>query len=431
MKIGKVTGRPILDSRGVPTVEARVQVGSSVGVAAVPAGISTGSHEALELRDGDARWEGNGVTKAVSHVNVEIASALKGKELKDQAALDHELNALDGTENKSRLGANAVLAVSLAALQAEALEAKQPLWKQLAAYHGTEATPLPVPLCNMLEGATHADNNLSIQECMIVPVGFTKFSEAVRAAAEIFYALGKLLKGRGASKNVGAEGGYAPNLPNHQAALDLLIEAIKQAGYKPGDEIALALDMAASELYRDGSYIFEGQGLTAEQMTTLYASLLENYPIVSLEDPLAEDDWDGWRHLAGRIGGKVQIVGDDLTVTNSGRISQALEAEVMSAAILKPNQIGTYSEARQAFELLTKAGAAGIVSHRSGETSDTTIADMVVGWGTGQIKCGSLSRGERVAKYNRLLEIEQELGSGAVYAGPAVQKLWKKNHART
>lgn len=424
-KITKVTARSILDSRGIPTVEARVEAGAAIGVAAVPAGISAGKHEALELRDGDSRWGGLGVSKAVSHVNVEIASVLKGKAVDDQSMVDSVMSDLDGTPGYSRLGANAVLAVSLAAIKAAAAATGNPLWKYLTVTDKT-APVLPVPFCNVIEGGVHADNPLDVQEFMLVPAGFTKFSEALRAAAETFYALEKLLKRRGESVNVGAEGGYTPGRLDHQAVLDMLVAAIKEAGYEPGKQIALALDVAASEFYRDNGYVFEGHPLDPQQLTAQYASWLESYPIVSIEDPLAEDDWQGWQYLASRLSGKVQIVGDDLTVTNLERVNKALEQEILSGVILKPNQAGSYTDAAAVNQVLSAANIARIVSHRGRDTTDTTIADLSVGWATGMIKTGSLSRGERVAKYNRLLEIEQELGSGAVYAGTAARKLWRK-----
>lgn len=416
--IKSIAARMILDSRGNPTVEATVTTETAMGVASVPSGASTGTHEAVELRDGDRRWGGLGVSKAVSHVNVEIAGALKGFEVQDQAALDQAMIQADGTTDKSRLGANAMLAVSLASLQAAAQESGQPTWQYVAKGRGeSEPRQLPLPLCNVINGGAHADNTLDIQEFMIVPHGFGTFADALRASSETFHALKKLLKSRGQSTGVGDEGGFAPDLENHTVALDLMIAAITQAGYEPGTQISLALDVAASEFRRDGSYIFENQPLTANQLVALYASLIERYPIVSIEDPLGEDDLDGWALLRDRIGGQVQIVGDDLTVTNAARIQDCLDQGLLSAVILKPNQIGTVTETAAAWDVLRQAGQQGIVSHRSGETSDTAIADLAVGWGTSQIKTGSLSRGERVAKYNRLLQIEQSLGATATFAG--------------
>ncbi len=419
MKINTISARSILDSRGFPTVEATVVTEAGAFVAGVPSGTSTGSHEAVELRDGDRRWGGQGVSKAVSHVNVELAGALKGKDVTDQAGVDQVMRDLDNTPDKSRLGANALLAVSLACLQAGAAAKKQPLWKHLGkSVSRSEPVQLPLPLCNVINGGAHADNSLAIQEFMLVPHGFKTFAEALRAATETFHALRGLLKSRGQATSVGAEGGFAPDFESHTAALSVLVEAIEAAGYKPADQISLALDVAASEFREEsGAYIFEGHPLSAEQLAAQYASLAETYPIVSIEDPLGEDDWDGWEAVTRRLDGKVQLVGDDLTVTNVERIGQAIERGVISAAILKPNQIGTYSETEAAWRRLTQSGLAAILSHRSGETLDTTIVDMAVGWGAPQLKAGSLSRGERVAKYNRLLAIERELGGSAVYVG--------------
>ena len=424
MAIRSVTGRMILDSRGVPTVEATVVTDKAAGTAAVPSGASTGSHEALELRDGDQRWNGKGVSKAVSHVNVEIAGTLKGKDVTDQAALDKAMLALDGTPDKSRLGANAVLAVSLACLKAAAAAKGQPLWKYVAkSVKNADPVQLPVPLCNVINGGAHADNPLAVQEFMLVPHGFDRFGEALRAVSETFQQLKKTLKSRGLSTGVGDEGGFAPNLDSHTAALDLLVAAISEAGYQPGKQISLALDVAASEFLKDGSYIYEGQPLSADQLVALYASWLDNYPIISLEDPLGEDDWEGWEHLRKRLGQRLQLVGDDLTVTNVSRIREALDREVINASIIKLNQIGTYTETLAARDTLLAGGSQTIISHRSGETVDDTIADLAVAWGASQIKTGSVSRGERVTKYNRLLEIEAVLGGSAVYAGPLVTKL--------
>lgn len=417
MKITKVSGRMILDSRGYPTVEATVVSDKGSGTAAVPSGASTGSHEALELRDGNERWNGKGVAKAVSHINVELASALKGVTTKSQHELDAILRQTDGTVDKSRLGANAVLAVSLAALRARSAGHHQQLFEHISHHAGVKHTTIPVPLCNVINGGAHADNSLSIQEFMYIPHGFDSYHEALRALSETFQALGKVLQGRGYSKAVGDEGGYAPDIDNHHTALDMMVEAIKKAGYEPGKHLSLALDVAASEFYRDGSYIFEGQPLTAEQLTALFDALVEEFPIVSIEDPLAEDDWDGWKLFYRRLGDKIQVVGDDLTVTNITRVREAIAADTISAVILKPNQIGTYSETHDAWKLLTDHQLQGIISHRSGETNDASIIDMAVGWGLHQVKIGSVSRGERVAKYNRLLEIESAFGSSAVYAG--------------
>lgn len=416
-KIKSVTGRMILDSRGIPTVEASVVLDNGVGVASVPSGASTGSHEAHELRDGDRRWNGKGVAKAVSHVNVELASALKGKDAEPEA-VDMLLRETDGTYDKSRLGANALLAVSLATLHAIANAEEQPLWKLVGKWSGNKSpATIPVPLCNVINGGAHADNALSIQEFMFVPHGFASYSEAVRALSECFQALAKVLHGRDLSSAVGDEGGYAPQIDSHRTALDLMMESVKAAGYEPGKQISLALDVAANEFLKDGSYIFDGQPLSAEQLVALYAQLVEQYPIVSIEDPLAEDDWDGWRLFRKRLGEQVQIVGDDLTVTNVTRIREALADEVISAVILKPNQIGTFSETFSAWQVVVEGKLSGILSHRSGETNDATIIDLGVGWGANQVKIGSVARGERLAKYNRLLAIEAALGGSAVYAG--------------
>lgn len=431
MAIRQITARSILDSRGVPTVEATVVTDKAIGVAAVPSGTSTGKHEATELRDGDRRWEGQGVSKAISHVNVEIAGALKGKDVMNQASIDQAMIALDGTPDKSRLGANAILAVSQAALQAAAAIKGQPLWRYLGKLdRKVDPNLLPIPFCNLINGGQHADNQLVIQEFMVVPHGLPTFSEALRAVTEVYYALGKLLAGRNLATSVGAEGGYAPVLDGHLAALDLLMEAIKQAGFEPGQDISLALDVAASSFYENGSYIFEGQPLTVEQLTALYAELLQQYPILSFEDPLAEDDWDGWGVLFKRLGTQAQVVGDDLTVTNTERINRALSDRAINAALLKPNQVGTHTETKAAWKALTDNGLAATTSHRSGETNDTIIADLTVGWGVTQIKAGAPSRGERVAKYNRLLAIEQQLGGSAVYAGQEFTKQ-RRSHATT
>lgn len=423
MAIRAVTARSILDSRGIPTIETTVTTDKVAATASVPSGTSTGSHEAKELRDEDRRWQGKGVAKAVSHVNAELSHTLRGKDVFDYEALDTAMSALDGTPDKSRLGANAILSVSLACVRAAALSKGKELWKFVGTHAGNKSpVRTPLPLCNVINGGAHADNPLAIQEFMLVPHGFNKFSEAVRAATETFHSLGKLLKGRGAGTGVGAEGGYAPNLDNHRIALDMMMEAIREAGYEPGKQISLALDVAASEFYRDGSYVFEGQPLTAEQMTAFYGELLDSYPLFSIEDPLAEDDWEGWEHLASRLRDRVQLVGDDLTVTNTERVEEATRRDVLTAAILKPNQVGTYTETLAAFRKLTEAGNHAIISHRSGETNDDFIADLAVGWGASQIKAGSVSRGERVAKYNRLLEIDQQLGGNAVFAGPELAK---------
>ncbi len=426
--IRTITARSILNSRGNPTVEATVTTDKAVGVASVPSGASTGTHEAKELRDGDRRWGGQGVTKAVSHVNVEIASLLKGRDVTEQEALDRMMLDFDGTPDKSRLGANAILAVSLACLNAAAQVQGLPVWQHLAKRRQKpEPTRLPVPLCNVINGGAHADNPLDIQEFMLVPHGFDTYAEALRSLSETFHALKKLLKARGLSTGVGDEGGFAPDLESHTQALDLLVEAIAAAGYEPGQQISLALDVAASEFLQSGSYVFEKQPLTAGQMVALYDSLVDRYPIISLEDPFGEDDWEGWELLAKRLGDRVQIVGDDLTVTNTTRLQEAIDKEVISAAILKPNQIGTVTETEAARDLLERANRRGILSHRSGETVDTSIVDLAIGWEVTQIKAGSVSRGERVAKYNRLSEIEQYLGGSAVYSGSIFKKREKND----
>lgn len=418
MKIEGLRGRMILDSRGVPTVEATIESTKGSVTASVPAGTSTGSHEAVELRDGDRRWGGQGVSKAVSHVTAELAAAVKGKNLADQAALDELLIKTDGTPDKSRLGANAILAVSLAGLKAFAAEAGQPLWQFAATAAGLpRPAQLPVPLANVINGGAHADNQLDVQEFMLVPRGFERFADAVRAVTETYQVLKTALAGRGAGTGVGAEGGFAPNLSSHTEVLDLLVAAIGEAGYESGQEIAIGLDVAASEFLKDGSYVFEGQALSADQMVAQYASLLESYPLVSLEDPLAEDDAAGWERAASRLKESVQLVGDDLTVTDAKRISSAAEAGLISAVILKPNQIGTVTETWRALVAARAGNVTPIISHRSGETDDDVIADLAVGWGVPQVKIGAPARGERVAKYNRLLEIESAIGSSATYAG--------------
>lgn len=418
MNVTRLTARQILDSRGRPTVEATLATDRTAGTASVPSGTSTGSHEARELRDGDRRWGGHGVAKAVSHVNVELASALKGKPIDDQAAFDSWLRETDGTDDKSRLGANALLAVSLAAFKARASGKGSQPYQEAADLLGVPApTGIPVPLCNVLNGGAHADNSLVIQEFMIVPHGLGSFSNALRALSEVSAALRSRLAGQGAGTGVGLEGGFAPDLPTHSEALDLLVGAIKDAGYEPGTHLSLALDVAASGLLKDGRYVFEGQALSAEQLVAQYASLLDRYPIVSIEDPLGEEDVAGWERAAARLRGDTQLVGDDLTVTDAGRIKDAAAKGLISAVIIKPNQIGTVSETLDAVRAARENGIKPILSHRSGETNDDVLADFAVGWEAPQIKAGGMSRGERVAKYNRLWQIEQALGGSAVYAG--------------
>lgn len=421
MKIERLAARSILDSRGYPTVEATVTTAAGSVTAAVPSGTSTGEHEAKELRDGDGRWGGQGVSKAVSHVNAELAKAVVGPELADQAALDDLLKQTDNTPDKSRLGANALLAVSLAGLKAAALEAGKPAYVYLAEAAGrSEPVRLPLPLLNVINGGAHADNALSIQEFMLVPHGFETFAEALRATTETFHTLHELLKGRGLATGVGQEGGFAPELASHTEVLDLLVNAIDKAGYRAGEQISLALDVAASEFREEDHYVFEGHGLSADQLVAQYASLVEGYPLVSIEDPLGEDDDGGWQRAAERIGSDVQVVGDDRTVTDAGRIDQY--ADQLGAVILKPNQIGTVTETLAAVTACEKNGLQAIISHRSGETADDIIADLAVGWGTPQIKAGAPSRGERVAKYNRLLGIERDLGGSAIFAGRGALK---------
>lgn len=414
-----VRGREILDSRGNPTVEAEVGLaGGAVGVAAVPSGASTGEHEALELRDGDrARYQGKGVLKAVANINGPIARTLLNMDALDQAAVDRAMQQLDGTPNKSQLGANAILAVSLATARAAAMALGLPLYRYLG---GIGARTLPVPLMNILNGGVHADNNLDIQEFMIVPVGAPTFAEALRWGAEVFHALKAVLRARGYSTAVGDEGGFAPNARSTEEAIELILEAIVRAGYEPRTHIALALDVAASELYEEGVYVFkksDGSRRTSEQMIRLYEDLVRQYPILSLEDGLAENDWAGWRALTEALGERVQLVGDDLFVTNVAFLRRGIEEGVANAILLKVNQIGTLTETWEAIELARRHGYGGIISHRSGETEDTFIADLAVAANLGQIKTGSLSRTDRVAKYNQLLRIEEELGESARYPG--------------
>ncbi len=411
-----VHAREILDSRGNPTVEVEVIVVSgAAGVAAVPSGASTGQREALELRDGDSsRYGGKGVRRAVQNVVEEIAPRIIGLDSEDQGYIDGLLLEMDGTENKSKLGANAVLGVSLAVCKASAEDLGLPLYRYIG---GCNARRLPVPMMNVVNGGAHADNNLDIQEFMIVPAGLEDYSSALRAGSEIFHALKGILKSRGLNTAVGDEGGFAPDLESSEAALALVAEAIGKAGYSPGKEVYLALDVAASELYREGRYIFEGRELTSSAMVDYYEELIERYPIISIEDGLGENDWEGWIEMSGRLGGKVQLVGDDLFVTNSAIISKGIREGVANSVLIKLNQIGTLTETLEAVEMAERAGYTAVISHRSGETEDTTIADLAVGCNTGLIKTGSLSRGERTAKYNRLLRIEEELGEFALYPG--------------
>lgn len=417
-KIAAVHAREILDSRGTPTVEVEVRLEDGTRArAAVPSGASTGTHEAHELRDGDPRrYGGKGVRKAVENVNTHIAAAVKGRAASDQEGLDRLLIELDGTPNKSRLGANAVLGVSLAAAHAAARSRGQPLYRYLG---GASADLLPLPLFNVLNGGKHAEKSTDFQEFMLAPIGLPTYSEALRAGAEVYQALKRILSGRGLSTNVGDEGGFAPSLPDNVAAVQLLIEAIEAAGYRPGEDVALALDPATSELYKDGRYTLasEGRSLTSAELVDLWADWCSKYPIVSIEDGLAEDDWDGWQLLTERLGGKVQLVGDDLLVTNLARLDRAIERRAANAILVKVNQIGSLSEAAAATRRALSVGWGAVLSHRSAETDDTTIADLAVALGAGQIKAGAPARGERVAKYNRLLQIEEELGPRARYAG--------------
>ena len=416
-----ITAREILDSRGNPTVEVEVTLESGArGRAAVPSGASTGAHEAVELRDGDKRrYRGLGVRTAVQHVRATIAPALTGRDGLDQEGIDRTMIALDGTANKGRLGANAILGVSLATAQSAAAESGVPLFQRLGG--GDGAVTLPVPLMNILNGGKHADNTLEFQEFMVAPIGAPTFAEALRMGAETYHALHRVLKDRGLATGVGDEGGFAPNVAANEDALDLLMRAIEQAGYAPGRDVALAIDPAATEFYRDGRYALRGgQDLRpAEGMIDYYADLVGRFPIVSIEDGLAEDDWDGWAALTRRLGARVQLIGDDLYVTNAARIAQGIARSAGNAVLIKLNQVGTLTETLQAIRLTRGHGWNAIISHRSGETEDTTIADLVAGTGAGQIKTGAPARSERVCKYNQLLRIEERLGARARYAGAA------------
>ena len=415
-----IVGREIIDSRGNPTVECDVLLESGVmGRAAVPSGASTGSREAIELRDGDKdRYMGKGVLKAVEHINTEIAEVVAGLDANEQAFLDKALIELDGTENKGRLGANAMLAVSMANAKAAAEETGLPLYRYLG---GSGQMQLPVPMMNVINGGAHADNNLDLQEFMIIPVGAPTFREAVRYGAEVFHTLKKILHDRRLTTAVGDEGGFAPNVENHEAAIKLIIEAIEKAGFEPGTEIALGLDCAASEFYRDGKYHLAGDGLvlSSGQFTDYLASWCDKYPILSIEDGMAENDWDGWKTLTDRLGKKVQIVGDDLFVTNPKILREGIAKGIANSILIKVNQIGTLTETFAAIETAKRAGYTSVISHRSGETEDATIADIAVGTNALQIKTGSMSRSDRTAKYNQLLRIEEDLGDVASYPGRA------------
>jgi enolase len=416
-QIEHVHARQILDSRGNPTVEVELSLRSGAwGRAAVPSGASTGEFEATELRDGGSDWMGKGVTRAVENVNGEIATAVRGQDASSQAALDRMLITLDGTPNKSRLGANAILAVSLAAAHAAAAEERQPLWRYLG---GESAHVLPVPMMNVLNGGAHADNKVDFQEFMVVPVGGRTFAEALKMGDEVFQHLKQNLKDRGISTAVGDEGGFAPDLGSNAEALEVLMDAIRAAGYVPGEQVAIALDPAVSELYKDGAYVLEHEGrtLSADELTSYWEDLAGRYPIVSIEDGMDEEDWAGWTTLTQRIGDRVQLVGDDLFVTNTERLKRGIDSGVANSILIKVNQIGTLSETLAAIRLARENNYTAVISHRSGETEDVTIADLAVATGVGQIKTGAPSRTDRVAKYNQLLRIEEALGSDAQYAG--------------
>ncbi len=419
--IEKIYAREILDSRGNPTVEVDVSVQCGImGRAAVPSGASTGDHEAIELRDGDeTRYLGKGVRNVVNHINTTIADALKGFDATKQIDVDHLMIDLDGTENKSNLGANALLGVSMAVARTGAKLAEKSLFRHLG---GDDATLLPVPMMNILNGGSHADNSVDIQEFMVVPFGASTFSEALRMGTEVFHHLKSVLKSKDMTTSVGDEGGFAPNLNSNEEALEVILEAIEKAGLKPGMDIYLALDVAASELYKNNTYNLysEGRQLKSEEMVDYLGSLAEQYPILSIEDGLHEDDWDGWNHCTNKLGSKIQIVGDDLTVTNIKRLQRAIDDKSMNAILIKLNQIGTVTETIQTVEMARNAGFGAIISHRSGETEDTTIADLAVAMGMGQIKTGSASRTDRVCKYNQLLRIEEELGINAKFANMSV-----------
>ncbi len=419
-EIERVHARQILDSRGNPTVEVEIGLRSGAhGHAAVPSGASTGEFEATELRDGGKAWGGKGVSRAVANVEGEIAAAIAGRDAADQQGLDEALIVLDGTPNKSRLGANAILGVSLAAAHAQAAEEGMALWRYLG---GEAAHVLPVPMMNVLNGGAHADNKVDFQEFMIVPCGAPSFSECLRMGAEVFHALKGTLHERGLGTAVGDEGGFAPDLGSNEEALKMLVEGIEAAGYRPGEDVAIALDPATSELFRDGAYVLEHEGrtLAPSELADYWAELVERYPIVSIEDGMDEEDWDGWKALTERIGERVQLVGDDLFVTNTQRLRRGIEAGVANSILLKVNQIGTLSETLQAVATAREAGYSAVMSHRSGETEDVTIADLAVATGCGQIKTGAPSRSDRVAKYNQLLRIEEQLGADAEFPGRSV-----------
>ena len=420
-KIKSVKAREILDSRGTPTVEVDVVLeDGSFGRAAVPSGASTGVHEAVELRDGDAtRFNGKGVLKAVAAANTELAQAVIGMEATEQEAIDNKMIAVDGTPNKGRCGANAILGISLAVAKAAAVSAKLPLYRYLG---GEEAHILPVPMMNILNGGKHADNPIDIQEFMIMPVGAKTCRDAIRMGAEVFQALKKNLKAAGMNTNVGDEGGFAPNIASAKEALAFIVKSIESAGYKPGEDVAIALDAASSEFYEDGKYNMKGEGkvFTNTELVDYYEALANEFPIVSLEDGMAEDDWEGWRLLTDRLGGRIQLVGDDLFVTNTERLKMGIEKKIANSILIKVNQIGSLTETLNAIDMAHQAGYTAVVSHRSGETEDATIADIVVATGSGQIKTGSLSRSDRLAKYNQLIRIEEELGDRAYFPGRSI-----------
>lgn len=414
-KIKSVNAREILDSRGNPTVEVEVVLeDKSIGRAAVPSGASTGAFEAAELRDGGSRYLGKGVATAVKNVTEKIAPIVTGLSATDQRVLDQKMISLDGTKNKSALGANAILGVSLATARAASISANQPLFKFLG---GNSAKTLPVPMMNILNGGAHADTNVDIQEFMIAPIGAESFKESLRWGAEIYHSLKSVLKKKGLATSIGDEGGFAPNLESNRAALDLILVAIENAGFKVGTQIALAMDVAATEFFNEGKYEFEGKSLTSEQMIAYYSELVSSYPLVSIEDPLDENDWDGWAKLTNNLGQKLQIVGDDLFVTNPERLAKGIKSKTANALLVKVNQIGTLTETIDAVSLAHQNEYKSMMSHRSGETEDTTIADLAVALNCGQIKTGAPARSERVAKYNQLIRIEEELGQEAIYAG--------------
>jgi len=419
--IASIHARQILDSRGNPTVEVEVALESGArGLAAVPSGASTGEFEAVELRDGGDTWAGKGVSQAVANVNGEIAAALKGFDAADQAGLDAKMIELDGTPNKGRLGANAILGVSLAAAKASAMLAGEPLFRYLATlYGGGEPSLLPVPMMNVLNGGAHADNSVDFQEFMVVPAGASSFSECLRVGTEVFHALKKSLSAAGLSTAGGDEGGFAPNLESNEAALQAVLEGVEAAGYEPGSDVFIALDPATSEIFEGGAYVLEheGRSLSPEDMASYWEDACSRYPIVSIEDGMDEEDWDGWKLLTEKLGERVQLVGDDLFVTNPERLRRGIEAGVGNSILVKVNQIGTLTETLEAIRIAREAGYTAVISHRSGETEDTTIADLAVATGAGQIKTGAPSRSDRVAKYNRLLRIEEELGSAAQFPG--------------